>query len=529
MPAGNPSIPARCAILSADGGKLVGPGSTAFFLHANTSLTIERDASVDDLAAVLDTGFLDAVERIDVLKGAKLAAFPPGLHRLARLGWIRVSNASFDGWTSLYGVPSLHSLILDGVARGALPAGIAALSSLSVLDARAPGIEALPPDLGLCASLRFVHVRPSLRDGLRALTVTSRSPQLLLAHHGGELRGNTLTLGEGSSDAALAALVATGHLAQLQRLELGPRSAVTSLPPELVRQGTLRDLVVAAPSFSGWSGVYALTTLEALSISGKYAGALPDGISALRNLSRLFIDAKSISSIPADLSSLASLREVKLPRVKPLTDLAAAERELQAQREARTFEATLARFEAWLEAHLPDYLAALQPGLTSEAIRALEGDLGSALPPAVHALYRWRNGVPSGAGPLQFLRHFLPLDEAMARWRLLVAMHRAAEWGPGLPGAWSEHWFPIAGWSNGFQLAIDLRGTYKGKRGQVLVAWLKDEDRQLAAPDLGSWWAAHVDALASGRIVPLAGGDWGPTPDLGLPGYPLRKSARKKP
>ena len=76
-------------------------------------------------------------------------------------------------------------------------------------------------------------------------------------------------------------------------------------------------------------------------------------------------------------------------------------------------DATLKRFEDALQQHAPDVLAALQPGLPDERIRAIESQYRLRLTDDLRALYRWRNGSPTDEQIELIPGHrFLPLEYA---------------------------------------------------------------------------------------------------------------------
>src|SRR4051812_6915784 len=68
----------------------------------------------------------------------------------------------------------------------------------------------------------------------------------------------------------------------------------------------------------------------------------------------------------------------------------------------------LDELEAAMKAKAPTLLENLRPGLTSDAITALERQSGIQLPEDIRALYRWRNGCRSSdplvAGPIPGFR-----------------------------------------------------------------------------------------------------------------------------
>ena len=60
--------------------------------------------------------------------------------------------------------------------------------------------------------------------------------------------------------------------------------------------------------------------------------------------------------------------------------------------------AALGRLESALAKHSPRVLDALQPGLSDEEISTIQSEHRMHLTDDLKALYRWRNGSPSGVG-----------------------------------------------------------------------------------------------------------------------------------
>jgi len=86
----------------------------------------------------------------------------------------------------------------------------------------------------------------------------------------------------------------------------------------------------------------------------------------------------------------------------------------------------LARLESVLQERAPGVLSSLQPGLTDQAISALEAQGGLALTDELKALYQWRNGSPISARRDFIPVHkFLPLDHAIAQ-RAAIRSQRGA-------------------------------------------------------------------------------------------------------
>lgn len=102
-------------------------------------------------------------------------------------------------------------------------------------------------------------------------------------------------------------------------------------------------------------------------------------------------------------------------------------------------------------------LGALQPGLNTERVGSLLGQIGLSASGQVEALYGWRDGTrTAGVGSLDDI-HFFPgfyllsMEDAVANYRVLVADQR-----------WTPGWLPIFANGGGDFYVTDLGGSMSG-------------------------------------------------------------------
>ena len=507
-----------------------GSGTTFFTIWGGTSLSINgAGASADALHELIETGMLESIERIDIGKAAGLETLPETISKLTQVTSFRTAAPALRDGAALYGLTGLERVLLEGASKLELPAGIAALTSLRELTVSSKYVLTLPPDLVELPALRSVKVSKGLQGALDELA--PNLPCVLLSkRYGFDNSFGALVLTHPADIAGLARLADAGWLDETESIELHASAGLESLPTSLGRLTKLKKLIIKSPRFNDWPSLYRLKNLEEICIEGKAAGALPEGISQLGKLRVLVVRASGISALPSDLATMTQTEVIRVP--------GALKDRLAGILTERRMRSVLGRFEDWLNEHDKEFLGKLQPGLTDARITEITAALGIELPPEVRALYRWRNGEPGEDGRFVFFRSFLPLENACRVWEQLRAMNRCDEWavnGKQPPGTWSEHWFPMFTWSNGFHLCVDLHGTYRGKRGQILEAWLKDEDRNLVASDLGSWLDGFVAALEQGFVVQESS-EWNwdgmVTPahfKRRLKGYPIKKEKSQAP
>jgi cell wall assembly regulator SMI1 len=139
------------------------------------------------------------------------------------------------------------------------------------------------------------------------------------------------------------------------------------------------------------------------------------------------------------------------------------------------------RVEGVLRATAPDRLAALPAGASPEAIAAVEGRLGLALPDDVRDSY----AVHNGSGGADVLAHrtmglidvpLLSLDEVVRDRRMWLASRRPPGFDDGRAGPegpiqavwWNPRWVPVTWDGGGDHLCIDLDPAPGGMPGQVI-------------------------------------------------------------
>ena len=189
----------------------------------------------------------------------------------------------------------------------------------------------------------------------------------------------------------------------------------------------------------------------------------------------------------------------------------------------------IARFDAVLRRHRPEYYERLLPGLTASEMRAFEEYLGFSLPQAFKNLYMWRNGQPT----LYFERLFQNLvyeniQQVEESHRVLTELEQCGEFDK--PNWWSDRWIPFLANGAGDHYCIDMKGVFTGQQGQIVEFWHDNPDRTVLAPSLEAWLSSVVSMLEkedwdeykyykeTGKDFLI---DWKPD----MPGYPIRKTA----
>lgn len=167
------------------------------------------------------------------------------------------------------------------------------------------------------------------------------------------------------------------------------------------------------------------------------------------------------------------------------------------------------RFEAWLAGHWPDGLAGLNPSASDAQIADLERALGVTLPADFTACLRIHDGQDERAGGLFEGTEFLSCARILDEWQVWKELLDAGDFADAhsAPAAgiradwWNPRWIPFTYDGSGNHLCLDLDPAAAGRAGQVITMWHDGAERELLAPDFGSWFAAYVRAVCAGAYV----------------------------
>lgn len=175
----------------------------------------------------------------------------------------------------------------------------------------------------------------------------------------------------------------------------------------------------------------------------------------------------------------------------------------------------LITLDQYILAKRPAYHADLLPGLSADAIHALEVKYDVVLPAALRQLYSWHNGQQA-TNYEAFINNstFLSLEHALDTAAELTAMIGTDF---EFPDYWHAHWIPIFSNGGGDYICYDPQGSFGRTPGQLIEFWHKDQDRVIIAPDLHSLLAALMNFYE--QLDVDAGEEYFTVADL--PGYPF--------
>ncbi|MBV8327213.1 SMI1/KNR4 family protein [Chryseobacterium sp.] len=134
----------------------------------------------------------------------------------------------------------------------------------------------------------------------------------------------------------------------------------------------------------------------------------------------------------------------------------------------------------------PELYRDLKNPLGEHEIQRLEERYHVRIPANLKTVYQWKNGQKSSSYEA-FVNNsmFIPLEESLEIATELTSMigtdFEAENW-------WNENWIPIFHNGGGDYICYDTEGIFTGSKGQILEFWHRDEDRNVIAADLESFF-----------------------------------------
>jgi cell wall assembly regulator SMI1 len=145
----------------------------------------------------------------------------------------------------------------------------------------------------------------------------------------------------------------------------------------------------------------------------------------------------------------------------------------------------LKRLEAWLRAHRPRFLAALNPPASAAELNDLAEALATDVPADLRALVTWRNGQgPGFVGAFEQDWILLSTERITAAKRMLDADAAAI--------AWHTDWIPFLDNDAGDYLCLDRAAL----PSPVRAFWLAGAEHPAVAASLADWledFVIHVE------------------------------------
>jgi cell wall assembly regulator SMI1 len=184
--------------------------------------------------------------------------------------------------------------------------------------------------------------------------------------------------------------------------------------------------------------------------------------------------------------------------------------------------------EAWLKQTAPRWLETLPPPVSEDAIKALESQLGVALPEEFKASYRIHDGLGESK-LLRLERHqypqyqvygiwhetvwdWLPLEAIAPTYTQTLTIYKdifpeaafkqvagvTSLKGPVKSHRWNERWIPFQN-LNGSDIVtyLDLDPDKGGTQGQIIQQDMEGCHQQVVASSLAEWCERHLENVKS--------------------------------
>jgi cell wall assembly regulator SMI1 len=167
------------------------------------------------------------------------------------------------------------------------------------------------------------------------------------------------------------------------------------------------------------------------------------------------------------------------------------------------------KFEVWLSEHWPEGLAGLNPPATDQQIAELEKSLRVVLPEDYVTCLKIHNGQSQEIGGLFDGSEFLSTDEILVQWSVWKELLDSGEFAginsdpaTGVKNDWwNARWIPFTHNGGGDHLCLDLAPETSGSSGQVIAMWHDSSERELVAPNFGTWFKSYAKSVFSGEFV----------------------------
>lgn len=138
----------------------------------------------------------------------------------------------------------------------------------------------------------------------------------------------------------------------------------------------------------------------------------------------------------------------------------------------------------------PDYYLELNEPLDDPQLDKLEKYYKITIPKDLRILYKWKNGQKATCYEA-FVNNsmFIPLHQALDSASELTLMigydFEIENW-------WNENWVPIFENGGGDSICYDLKGIFTEQNGQLIEFWHADNDRNVIAPNLESFFSKII-------------------------------------
>jgi histidinol-phosphate aminotransferase len=152
----------------------------------------------------------------------------------------------------------------------------------------------------------------------------------------------------------------------------------------------------------------------------------------------------------------------------------------------------LQRLDTILRHLRPDFYQSLQPGMSEREMAEFEKKLGVVLPSDFKAFYYWRNGVKQS---MFFIDNYALMSSKQILECHFKRQRLAERSFSSVQNWWQTEWIPFLDNGSRDNICLDLNGSFRGIRGQVIEFLYKDLPRTVYYESFQKWLETTVLTL----------------------------------
>ena len=172
-------------------------------------------------------------------------------------------------------------------------------------------------------------------------------------------------------------------------------------------------------------------------------------------------------------------------------------------------EAVWKELTKWFEANAPELLETFRPGASEAEIADLEAHIGLELPDDFRTFLKICNGQFRDREARFYSGDLMPIEDIKRDWSMMQDLLEKGTFkesttypGEGVKKAWwNPAWVPFLFWQSADNTVLDLDPAKGGTRGQVVIFWHDQGDRDVDQPSFTGWLEFIMDGIKSGEIV----------------------------
>ena len=149
------------------------------------------------------------------------------------------------------------------------------------------------------------------------------------------------------------------------------------------------------------------------------------------------------------------------------------------------------KLDQYLLTSRPEFYLELNEPLDDSQLNKLQEYYKIEIPKDLRKLYKWKNGQkPNCYDAFVNNSMFIPLHQALFDASELTSMigldFEIQNW-------WNKNWIPIFQNGGGDSICYDLKGIFTDNKGQLIEFWHADNDRNVIAPSLETFFEKIID------------------------------------